>query len=79
MEVLFIFHRIFGYADRFQFIIYFQRLVSPKVMIRCEVSISQTEFFDIKIMIECIIVTKGQLFMEVWVSKFGAANLRADK
>ena len=30
-------------------------------------------------MIECIIVTKRQLFLEMWVSKVGAVNLRSDK
>ena len=79
MGVLFVFHRIFVYADRLHFRTCFQRSFYLKVMIRCEVSISQTKFLEIKIMIECIIVTKRQLFLEMWVSKVGAVNLRSDK
>ena len=56
-----------------------QRPVYLQPMLRCVVLIPQIKFIDMKMMVECLIVTKGQLMIELWVLELGVVDGRANK
>ena len=45
----------------------------------CGVKISQLKVLDMDMMIECLIVTKGELTIELWVSELGVLYGRSKK
>ena len=56
---------------------FFRQSVSPQLILGCEVLISQMKVLYIIMMIEFNISTKGQLFLKLWVSKFGVVDQRS--
>ena len=48
-------------------------------MLRCAVLLSQMKVLDMKMMVECLVVTKRQLVLELGVSAIGMVDQRSDK
>ena len=48
-------------------------------MLQCAVLITQMKVIDMDVMLECLIVTKGGLFLELWVSELGVVDGRDNK
>ena len=48
-------------------------------ILQCEFITAQIKGIDMKIMLECIIITKGKLFLELWVIELGVVDGRSNK
>ena len=46
---------------------------------RCEFSISKMKYIYMRMVVECLIVAKGQLLLELWVSELGVLDQRSNK